>query len=269
MIGAFLGMEEGLEFPYGAFRFQITYAGGDGNDVVLTVVEPPAECDLELVKSAPAETTYADGGIGYTLTVTNHGPATATGVAVRDSLPAGLEYVSAVPSQGSCTESGGVIVCALGDLAPAASASVTLMASFAFDTVQVVNAATASSGTGEVNAANNTAVAATNVVLSTTAVDDPSPAAAPRAPVWSAPNPATGRVRVFFAAATGSRTEVEIFDAAGRRVRMLRGVAGGDGAVMVWDGRDDGGASVRAGVYFYVARVNGTAIGRRSAVIVR
>ncbi|MBA2592590.1 MAG: DUF11 domain-containing protein, partial [Gammaproteobacteria bacterium] len=39
----------------------------------------------------------------YTVPVTNNGPSNATGVTMTDTLPAGVSFVSATPSQGSCT----------------------------------------------------------------------------------------------------------------------------------------------------------------------
>ena len=39
--------------------------------------------------------------ITYTVTLSNNGPNTATGVQVTDLLPAGLSFVSATPSQGT------------------------------------------------------------------------------------------------------------------------------------------------------------------------
>jgi len=40
VIGTFAGLPEGAILPLQGFSFQISYAGGDGNDVVLTVVAP-------------------------------------------------------------------------------------------------------------------------------------------------------------------------------------------------------------------------------------
>jgi hypothetical protein len=72
------------------------------------------------------------------------------------------------------------------------------------------------------------------------------------------PNPSRSSTRLLFRAPRGSAT-LTLFDAAGRVVRVYRFVAyaGGNGSV-VWDGRDESGRSVAAGVY--VARL--TAGGR-------
>src|SRR5690606_29071470 len=61
----------------------------------------------------------------FTLTVTNSGPAPATQVALTDTLPAELAYVS---GDGGCSETGGVVACALADLAVDDTASLTLVA---------------------------------------------------------------------------------------------------------------------------------------------
>ncbi len=77
-----------------------TYKANDGQTnsglatVTLTVL--PA-ADIAIIKTGPAS-----GGAGsnliYTITVTNLGPSTATNVLVKDLLPAGFNFVSAVPA---------------------------------------------------------------------------------------------------------------------------------------------------------------------------
>ena len=50
--GTFSGMAEGSTFSVSGYAFKITYKGGDGNDVVLTVVSAP-NTGLALIKSQP------------------------------------------------------------------------------------------------------------------------------------------------------------------------------------------------------------------------
>ncbi len=66
------------------------------------------------------------------------------------------------------------------------------------------------------------------------------------------PNPSSGEVQIRYSLARDARAVVTIYNAAGRRMRTL---GGGDEAAglheVIWDGRDDAGSRVRAGVYFY------------------
>jgi len=66
-----------------------------------------------------------------------------------------------------------------------------------------------------------------------------------------APNPAPGGTRLHFAAPAGQALRLEVFDVAGRLVRVLAERRGtGDPASVAWDGRDAGGRPAAAGVYF-------------------
>jgi uncharacterized repeat protein (TIGR01451 family) len=67
--------------------------------IPLQALQPTA--DLELVKTAnKASFTIGENAV-FTLTLVNKGPNTATGVKVRDLLPAGMRVTSATPSVGS------------------------------------------------------------------------------------------------------------------------------------------------------------------------
>ena len=75
----------------------------------------------------------------------------------------------------------------------------------------------------------------------------------------ASPNPSSGRVRLQLTAPSGAaaeRTEIDIFDAAGRRIRSLHGE-------MTWDGRDAVGTSVGTGTYFAVARTRHGSVSTR------
>lgn len=88
---------------------------------VTTVVT--ASADVSLAKTGPA-TAAAGTDVVFTLTATNAGPSTATGVVITDTIPAGVTFVSAT---GGGTLSGSVVTWpAVPTLAPGAGTSVTV-----------------------------------------------------------------------------------------------------------------------------------------------
>jgi len=89
----------------------------------------------------------------YTITVTNNGPTTATGVSLTDTLAAGLTLVTATPSQGTCSGTGPV-TCPLGTLAGGASATITVIAS-ASQSGSYANTATVTATQPDLNTGNN------------------------------------------------------------------------------------------------------------------
>jgi hypothetical protein len=73
--------------------------------------------------------------------------------------------------------------------------------------------------------------------------------------VQNRPNPFNPTTRIDYSLAEPGRVTLEIFDAAGRRVRTLVDTVHEAGAnFSVWDGRDDNGAPVATGVYLYRLR---------------
>jgi uncharacterized repeat protein (TIGR01451 family)/CSLREA domain-containing protein len=81
-----------------------------------------ADLGIAKVASGPF---YAGNQATYNITVTNAGPNSAASVVVTDALPAGATFVSASPSQGSCSGTT-TITCNLGALANGGSASIVL-----------------------------------------------------------------------------------------------------------------------------------------------
>jgi uncharacterized repeat protein (TIGR01451 family) len=85
----------------------------------------PGPADLQIAKHDLADPVRAGEALTYIITVSNTGPANATGVVVTDTLPASVTFQSATPSQGSCFAA----VCALGSLLAGSGATITMTTS--------------------------------------------------------------------------------------------------------------------------------------------
>jgi large repetitive protein len=128
------------------------------DDAAVTIV--PA-ADLGVTKTAPP-TVDPGGQIGYQLGVRNNGPSDATGVTLTDTLPAGVQFVSADPG---CAEAAGVVTCAVGALAVGDSRTyaVTVTAPHALGGQTLVNSVVVGGNEGDLVVANDSAQAATRV----------------------------------------------------------------------------------------------------------
>jgi uncharacterized repeat protein (TIGR01451 family) len=83
--------------------------------------------DLAVSKVGSPDPVAVGASLTYTITVTNNGPSTATGVTLTDTLPAGVTFVSVSPGQPTCGQAGGTVTCSLGTLTNGASATVTIV----------------------------------------------------------------------------------------------------------------------------------------------
>ena len=95
--------------------------------------------DLFLEQTASPDPVLAGGNLTYTLKVTNNqvsgnGPidiipasSTSPGVTLTNTLHAGVTFISAMPSQGTCAEAGGIVTCQLGRLNSGANATVMIV----------------------------------------------------------------------------------------------------------------------------------------------
>ena len=99
-----------------------------------------------------------------------------------------------------------------------------------------------------------TTIANTNIRLEdgeVLAVQPPPAAAGLMDAVSAWPNPARGSTHIRLSLAKASRVEAGVYDLAGRMVRKLqRGTLAAGAHDLQWDGRDDGGRAVQAGLYF-------------------
>ncbi|MBK8444459.1 MAG: DUF11 domain-containing protein [Sphingobacteriales bacterium] len=99
--------------------------------------------DLKLTKTVSTSTVTVGDNITYTISISNEGDTIATGIKVKDVLPAGLDYVSSVASNG--TYSSPIGEWSIGTLTNGSNASLlitakTTAAGTVVNTVQVVAA---------------------------------------------------------------------------------------------------------------------------------
>jgi len=82
----------------------------DPNDTnnTASATATPQQADLEIAKTVSNPTPNVGDVITFTVTLTNLGPDAATGVAVLDQFPAGLDLISASPSEGTYDAASGV-----------------------------------------------------------------------------------------------------------------------------------------------------------------
>lgn len=138
-----------------------------------------ASADVAIAMSDTPDPATVGNSLTYTITVTNRGPFTATGVSVSDVLPAGVTFVSATPSQGSCSGTS-TVNCSLGTMACGVNATVSLV-------VQPTTTNAALSNTTSVTNAVNDPDSSNDSANVTTVVNIPVPVTASLSPAIVSP----------------------------------------------------------------------------------
>lgn len=116
-----------------------------------------SDADLSIEKTDSKDPSPTGRNLTYTITVTNNGPDAALNVEVTDPLPAGMDFVSATASLGSCGLFGATILCSIGGLANGATATFTIVVRPRQAGV-IENVASVSSSTGDSVVGNNTVI---------------------------------------------------------------------------------------------------------------
>jgi len=94
------------------------------NDTILT--STGNDPDLSVSGSLSPSSVVEGDAMTYTLTVTNIGAATATGVTLGSILPSSVEISSITTGAGSCSESNNTITCDIGSIAINGSTTITI-----------------------------------------------------------------------------------------------------------------------------------------------
>ena len=140
--------------------------------------------DLAITKTESPSPAPAGTNITYTIGVSNAGPSDAANTVVTETLPAGVNFVSASPSV--CTGTT-VLTCNLGTVVDGGSATLAItvfipanfLSSMNVLTTNITNTATVASSATDPNLTNNTASVTTKVIsvayftMTATAVPNP------------------------------------------------------------------------------------------------
>lgn len=111
-------------------------------------------------------------------------------------------------------------------------------------------------------------VNASTAVSSVPTAVEVEPAVLSSRPLEVTPNPFRGSGSIRFELPSRGAARVEVYDVTGRRVRTLSDGARGSGPhAIAWDGRDDRGARLGAGIYF-VRLTAGTRTGNAKVVLI-
>ncbi|MEO5802635.1 MAG: Calx-beta domain-containing protein, partial [Verrucomicrobiota bacterium] len=161
--------------PNGAWSLYIyDDTGGDagalaGWKLSITSLSDPICCGVNSLANLGVSITDSPdpvsvgSNVTYTILVTNSGPYAAAGVTLIDTLPTGMNFVSATSTNGSCTNQNGTITCKLGSLNNGATATIFLTVN-AVLVGTLTNTVTVFSNSGDPVSTNNTAAATTKVL---------------------------------------------------------------------------------------------------------
>jgi uncharacterized repeat protein (TIGR01451 family) len=145
--------------------------GNNTANVVGTIVNNNPNADLALTASGPSSSTEGNS-VTYTVTVTNNGPSSATGVTLTDTLPSILNFQSATTSQGTFSQSAGVVTFSIGTIASGGTVTATVTA-LALEDGSTSNAASVTSTSPDPNPNNNSASVTTSFAEPAISVSGP------------------------------------------------------------------------------------------------
>lgn len=184
-----------------------------------TLVGIAGNADLQLTLSASPAPVFVSSPLVYTVAVQNLGVADATTASITDTIPATSLFVSATATQGSCSQSAGVVTCNLGTLTAGTTATATITVTAPGTSSALTDTASTTSAVTDPFTSNNSATLVTFVQplscanpardgAGGTLAGNVNTYYAPSAPVVLAP----GATTVTLSASSGSATPIAIGD---------------------------------------------------------
>ena len=193
--------------------------------------------DLSLTKTVDDTTPTVGDLVVYTLTITNDGPSTTSGVVARDRLPAGLEFVSAetTSTAGPCSTCGYVDtlgVWIVGQIPVGASATLKITAQVTeageiTNTAEIIEGhlpdldSVFGDGDPSDDDQDSATLTASNAQAKSTATESETGVPTAFAVYQNYPNPFNPETTIPFAAPTQGHVRIAVYDLLGREVAVL------------------------------------------------
>ena len=149
--------------PPGTYALSITATSGNlqHNASASLIVAGPTSANLAITKTASPNPAIVFTNLTYRIVVTNMGPSPATNTMLTDTLPAGVTFVSASPTQGSCSGTT-TVTCNFGSLAMGSSAIASILVT-PQSAVELSNTASASATESDPDLSDNSVTIVTQV----------------------------------------------------------------------------------------------------------
>jgi uncharacterized repeat protein (TIGR01451 family) len=177
------------------------------------------DADLRLTLSASPSPVFVSSPLAYSVAVQNLGVADASGATITDTLPASVTFVSASVTQGTCTQTAGVVTCNLGTLTAGSTATATINVTAPGTSTSLTDTASTASSVTDPFPSNNSASVITFVQplsCSTPGRDGAGGTLSGNVNTYYAPSAAVvlspGATTVTLGAASGATTPIAVGD---------------------------------------------------------
>ena len=134
------------------------------NNTATATTTVKTSADLSITQTAAPSPVAAASNLTYTINVTNFGPSPAAMAVVTDTLPPTATYVSAVGTNWTCDQAGGVVTCTQDPLAQGVADPITVVVMAPNEPQTLTNLVEVSSATSDAVSNNNTKSLDINVV---------------------------------------------------------------------------------------------------------